>query len=887
MRFYSLPLKSALLASSVMLIPTSLSAQQQTETEAEPEQRSVEVITVVGNFIPDEKRNTSEVVSALSSEDFTRAGDTDVAIALTRVTGLSLSQGKFIFVRGLGERYSSTLLDGSVFPGVDPLRRVVALDIFPTALIDNVLVQKTFSPQLPAEFGGGVVGIRTKSVPDEFTLSIGASTSYNNVSTFETGLNYDSPNIEFLTFSGARRDIPAGLAETAIGQENIPASLSEQLPVIYSADFEENRPNGSFNASIGNSWDIGERRFGILAAVNWSAESQNRFGIRQTFTVLSDGALEPDETLSPEICEGQFSGNEGFNPEECGFRSTQNIYNLSGILSLGLEYDENNSFRLVSTALRQGTKETIIQQGVFAFDPEGVRNRVRLDFVESLVWFNQISGDHVWDIFSGSDFAEPTQVKWRFAYTRTDRDAPLRRETEFEFEEGRDRFELEPGIQGNRTSFGALDDDQIETGFDIIQPFVLGSTPIDLKFGATYFDKNRSSAFRRFNFDGFIGQTFDLRALVPEIIFGPANVDDNGGLVLRDVSDASDTFQAGLENYQAYGSIDIQASEKLRLAIGLRYEDSLQTTIFTDRITEITSQINQSGEFLLPAATITYEFADNLQLRLGYSQTLSRPDLRETSPSFFLDTERDQLIQGNPGVIELDDNNNPFIVPGTELRITEIENYDARLEWYFGIGEQASVAVFYKDFTNPIERIFGLQAEVPFRTFANQPGAQLFGIEAEIEKALDYQNWFGFSFLGNREFFFKGNISLIDSEIQIDDTGTINLTSTTRRLQGQSDILANIQWGWQDYYSGEQFTLSWNYTSDRIFEVGINGAPDVIEEPPITLNANFRMDLVEGLKLNLSVDNILGDNYILRQGNRIFERYDIGVTYAVGLSFVF
>ena len=891
MNFHSTSLKAALLASSAMILTSTVMAQ---ETEQPVDQQEVEEITVSASFIPDEKRSTSEVANILSADDFVRTGDADIAAALTRVPGLSVVGGRFVFVRGLGERYSSTTLDGSNFPGTDPLRRVVALDILPTALVDDVLVQKTHSPQYALEFGGGVVAIRTKGVPDDFVLEAGISANYNTVSTFEQGLSYDSPDIEITTFGGSARNIPTELAALEFGG-TAPANVALSLPNVYSADFEENLPNANLNFTIGDAWDVGESRLGVLASVNWTALTQNRNGIRQDFTILGDGVtLVPNNQFSADGC-ASVTPNPAVNLDECGFRSTQAVYNLSALLTVGFELDASNSFKFVSTSLRQGLKETIITQGVSNVDRESLINRTRLDWIETSAWFNQLSGDHEWSLFGNSDTFLDTLVKWRFAYTRTDRDAPLRRQTEYLFEDNRSRFELRGNVQGNSTSFNALDDDQIEAGIDIVQPFEMGGISGDFKTGFTYFEKDRIGAARQFSFVGFTGQTFQLRSAVPEIIFSEAFVNDDNGLRLQDFSDESNTFRTGLQMYQAYTGLDVQLTEKIRVAAGLRFENSLQETLFLartnlplSRFVNLTDQtvgvdcpdplpegeaclVQQDSDFLLPSATLTYEFADNLQLRLGYSQTLSRPDLRETTPALFLDTERNRFIQGFPF-----------------LQITRINNYDARAEWYFGSGEQATVAVFYKEFNNPIERVFGiLGSDTLFTSFRNQESAELYGIEAEIQKNLNYQDWFGWDWLGEREFFITANVSLIESEITIDANSDIPITNSVRRLQGQSDVLVNLIWGWEDYDTGESFALSYNYTGDRIFEVGINGAPDVIEEPPIFLDANFRYPIAEGIKLTLSVENILGDNFVLKQGDRIFERYDIGVTYGIGVGFEF
>jgi len=879
-------LKSALLASTIVVVPNSAWAQDQ-ESNTQFNRDDIEEVVVQGQFIPDEKRATSEVANVLDSESFQRAGDGDVAVALTRVTGLSLFQGKFVFVRGLGERYSSVLMENALFPSTDPLRRVVALDILPTSLVENVLVQKTYSAAFPAEFGGGVVNIRTKAVPDEFVLDVSASAGFNTVSTFATGFTAaNRGSSEWTSFRSDVREIPQGLLDVPFGGV-VPEATTESLGQLFSVDEEPNHPNGNFSVTFGNGWDVGDRRIGVLLSGGWNTEIVNKNGIRR---VIQIEGTDPNQDFSPEACLASQPGLDPSIAENCGRRNTEERFSLNALASFGLEWDANNAFKWTTTLLRNSVSESLIQQGIFDADPDNIRTFVRNDFIETNLITSQLSGDHQWSVFGDSDTFQDTIVQWRATYANTDRDAPNRQEVNFQYFPSQSEFRLLPAQNLNETSFSALDDESIEVGFDVTQPMTVGDVLLDVKFGANYADRERSSATRRFIYQGLIGQSPDVLRQVPELIFSPQNI--GNGIQLRDSTAGSDAFEASIESYAFYGQVDAQVTPRLRVSAGLRYEDSEQTSDTAEFIIGLGDpepiSFVQNVDRLLPSATITYEVVENLQARVGFSQTLSRPDLRELSNALFIDPDRDTLVIGNPGTL-VDTNGdgiNDDVVDALQPSI--FDNYDFRLEWYYGLGEQASIGVFYKEIQDPIEQSFGFRAGTLLQSFDNADSAELFGIEAEIEKILDVQDWFGWDWMGDRIVLLKLNGTWVDAEVSFDENfGDVRPTNLTRRLQGQSEWLANVQLGWESVELGETFNIALNYTGDRIFTVGVNGAPDVFEEPPILVNINYKRRLWENVEMSLGIDNILGDEYILRAGDVLAEEYDIGRTFTIGVKYSF
>lgn len=873
-----------LLASTALMLPASVLAQDRTSPAAAPD---IEEIVVSGQYIPDEKRATSEVSSLIDAEDFALSGDSDAAAALRRVTGLSLVGDGFVFVRGLGERYSKALINGAEMPSPQPLERVVPLDVFPTGFLSSVLVQKTYSPAFPSEFGGGVVALRTALVPEENFFRIGASLEADTASSFDDGLSVEGGSFDISGVDTGARKLPAILRDLPIGALNSLSggaleAASESLPQnIWSIDSETNAPNVGVNISFGRRLMLGdESELGIIASANYDSDFQNKFGIRRSVSVQgADGEIGFNNNFSPEVCRRpEFEGGG----DDCGFRSTEWEIKLNGLLTLGLRIDDNHSLKYDALILRKTTREAAIEKGESAADPGTLVANNRTEWVEQQLWMNILSGEHFLSLFD-TPVLQDTKVEWRAAYSEGRRIAPLRRTFSFEFTEFDQTFRLPTGPSSNVSSFGGLDDEMLDLGFTVSQGMTLFGRPLDLNFGMAYFDQDRESAFRRFSFNlAGLGPLLELRSLVPELIFAPENIGP-GQIRLIETTRASDVSSGSFKNWQGFAGIDAQILDTVRIAAGFRVENSLQisNTVFTPipgspvnlpNGTPIQTRLDNDS--LLPAVTVTWEFADNMQLRGGYSQTLGRPSLRELSSSAFLDPERDRDVIGNPF-----------------LDITEFDNVDLRWEWYFGDGESITVGGFYKHLSNPIERTFVFLADAPVRTFVNARSADLKGIEVEVEKLVPLGDWFGGAWFAGREFFFKGNATFIDAESRLDPAFASGAqTNLERRLTGQSKWLGNARLGWQRTDIGEMAALNVNYTGERITDIGISGAPDLFEEPPVIVGVTYARDVEIGgglWTLSFEADNLMGEDFLLRQGGLAVEAYRLGRTFSLGASVKF
>ena len=868
------------------LLAGTAAASAQDDTQ--PVFESVDEIVVRGVNIPDEKKATSEISAVLDEAAFERQGDSNIADALKRVTGLSLSNGKFVIVRGLNERYSNATLNGSNLPSPEPLRRVAPLDIFPTSVLSGSLVQKTFSPEFSAEFGGGAIDLRTKSLPEEAFFEIGGSIGLDTVSTARDGLTYDGGDTDWAGFGDSTRDVPAGIQPFFLNGPQIgPGLLTEDQQNALDATvdpatnfllFERSTaPNYDVRLAGGNRYDVSDAlSLGFVATVGFESEFVARNGERRRATADNDS--------------NEFAEDSGVSYD---VESNQQNVGLNALVSVGAEIYDNHEIALTGILLRSTTKEARIEQG-FNIDLNDVRNDFT-EFVERQVWQAQATGEHV---FPGlSDLS----ADWRFAYGKANRDSPFETRLSYLFNnDGVLEFDF-TGQQNDIStfSFSELDDEDLGGGIDFVLPLSLGSNALDLKAGYAYTDKQRDVLDRRYQF------FFD--AAIPEL--AQSRFDVIGQLLPTNQLDIRqitaglgnpDNFSGDLQVHAAYASTDVELGPYLRLAAGVRYETGEQTSTFSSSILQNTPGVAIIDEdYFLPAATITWNPTGNFQLRAGFSQTIVRPQFREIAPISFNNPDTDIRTFGN-----------------LFLQNSEIDNFDARIEWYFNRGEFLTIGGFYKDISNPIEEINASAlggGDQGASTFVNSPSAELYGLEFEFQKNFVAEEIFQDGWLGQwaqgKDLVFITNYTWTQSDVDANLNLPVSqflgngapISSTVflpggRSLEGQSDHIANVQIGYENLDAGSRMTFLLNYASERIQLIG-NSSPSntVIERPPVTLDWVYSRDLeIAGGEYTLSakIGNILGDEYDAFQvtdfsdqrGEIVYDRYDIGRTISLGLT---
>lgn len=802
----------------------------------------------------DERLRSATVSEVLGSEQMSRAGDSDAGSALARVTGLTLVGGEFIFVRGLGERYSATLLNRSSVPSPDPSRKVVPMSLFPTGVIESIRVQKSYSPDMPGEFGGGSVDIRTNAIPDESFLKFSLSGSYLQGTTGKTGLTYRGGSRDWLGRDDGTRALPSIVAQAVAGDvplieatifnpvgfsaEELEA-LGDAFPVIYDTVEAENQPDHGISFEGGWRGEWGDWSAGLLGAVSWSQSWANRQEIRRQYNI-GEGELRLRDEYGLSRTEHEVEGNL--------------------FLTSGINFRDEHEISWTSMLLRQ-TIDDVRKQVGFDQDTGGIVDTTTLEYEERDLLSHQIEGSHRFP--SLSDFT----LSWDVSDSRARRLSPDTRI--YLFEEDRRSptgFVFSRRTDNNFRNYGDLSDEVFEYGADVELPLSFGPADLTLSAGWRTLDRDRDSDLRRFKFDGIQRFPLDVRFSDSlEDIINPDNINPDG-LVIRESTRATDNSFALLDIEAAYGMLDLLLWERIRVSGGVRLEDWQQSAITFDLFNPDGDPIsaNLAAKDYLPSASVTLYLSERQQLIASYGETLIRPDLRELSPAEFTDPVLDAPVIGNP-----------------DLQPSELVHYDLRYDFSPTPTELVSVGVFYKEIINPIELII-LPSEALLVTFANADGAENYGVEVELRKNLGFLNRWLFDGSWWDRLTVSGNASWIESNIKISDQGI--LTSTDRSLQGQSPYVLNGQISYLHGDGGPEASVLYNISGKRISEVGVLGQPDKYAQPFGQLDATLAWPIGEHATFKLKAQNLLDSTFKITQGDKTTQIYQKGRKFSVGLD---
>ncbi len=868
--------------------PTEAAGEAEIEVSApgaDPTQG--EEIVVVGRNIPNVIRSTPQVVSVLGAEDIARTGEGDIAGALARVTGLSVVGNGFVFVRGLGDRYSLALLTGSPLPSPEPLRRVVPLDIFPTSVIASSLVQKSYSANYPGEFGGGVINLTTLAIPREDFLNVGVSGSLDVETTGQLGYTYYGSDLDVFGFDDGTRDFPSGLravsragtfnATTAAQRRDFAASLTNaettllqrnnQLPANFSADL-----------SAGKTFDIGsDGRIGLIFGGGYSNTWRTRDSTQQT-------SLDPQLAGTPQT----------------SFRAvvTDNRVVVNGLLGIGAEFGDQK-IRVTNLYIRDTLKQGRLAAGFNRNVSDQVEGQPASLLEQNTNWFERQLIDTQ---FVGEFEFDKLSIDIRGTYANSQRESPYERDIGyFYLGDGNPATKgvgdvddyvnnLSSGGQFSNVAFSDLSEDVYSGAADLAYQFDFGF-PVTLSAGYNYTKTERTAS--RFQFQYFRPEGALPLAVAqerPDFLLSDFNV-YTYNIQLRDVSGAEGAaaYDADLEVHAGYAQAEIEdEANGLRATIGVRYEDAVETVVPVGAGVAATRIAN---DYFLPAATVTWNFAENMQFRIHASKTIARPQFRELAPQIYQDFESDREFTGNPF-----------------LHDSELFNAEARFEYYFGRNQRLNLAGFYKKIDNPIEAAAFFAGGGQLRTgFANAPEAELYGAELEAQAFVPLDG-LGGSFFATRRLLLVGNYTYTKSRLTSDSSVIVGpdlqpvasnlLFRDGAPLTGQSDHIANIQLGIEDTDRLSQATILVTYASERVTNRGpIQGSarqPDIIEKPGLRVDFVAREEaefMGVPVELKFEARNLFGEPYREFQSfgeNRIdINRYDLGQTFSLGATLKF
>lgn len=822
-----------------------------------------------------EQRQSAVVLNGISSAEVSRNGDSNAASAIRRVAGITVEDGRYMYVRGLGDRYSKVMLNGAVVPSLDPERNAVQMDLFPANLIQSMVVYKTFSPNMPGDFSGGLLDIRLHDFPDEFTLNFSSSVGYNTNATFNDDfLTYEGGNLDWLGMDDGTRARPDALQEnnnevpevsstfTDLERSRLLSNITKGFSETMTPSTRTAPVNHSHSFSIGDQVALFGRPLGYIFSLSY----------RRSFQYYDEGRVARWRLLGDVSTTDQL--NPAFNLEDTR-GSEQVLWGAMGTVSY--KPADNTKIALRAMSNQAGNDFARYQIGAFPDDdPNLTRENRVLGFTERNLNSFQLQGEHVIPALNKLD------ISWVSSYTIATQEEPDLRFFTNDFtvsEPGDTVYDIQLNLYNPPSRFyRSYDEYTFDNRLHATLPIDISDRKMKLRLGGSYTQRGREFREDRYLY-GINPELTPLEGNLADIFqtefVGLADPNTAGTYTLwiEDGTDENNNYNGLEQVIGAYALADVPITRRFRAIIGGRMET---TDIFVETERSIGgNKVEGNVEQLdfLPSANLVYTVAERMNLRLGYTRTIARPTFREVAPFSSFNFIGDFLLVGNP------DN----------LDRTLAQNVDLRWEWFPGINEIVSVSLFWKDFEKPIERVLNPLATNPEIQFRNVDNATNFGVEFELRKNL--------AFIGEpfRHFQIGANLTLVESRVDIapDELEQIRATNPdaddTRPMFSQSPYVVNGRFGYVNQDLGTNLNVVYNVFGPRIAAVTLGGTPNVYEQPRPSLDVIFTQQLTKSIGIRLRAQNLLDPEYRLihefKGEEYVFSNWRIGRTFTLGVSY--
>ncbi|HTM49969.1 MAG TPA: TonB-dependent receptor [Bryobacteraceae bacterium] len=786
-----------------------------------------------------ERKLAAVVSDSISRNELASGTSSNAAGALEKVTGVSVVGDGFVYVRGLGERYSSTQLNGAVIPTTEPEKRVVPLDLFPAGMIENIRILKTYSPDLPAEFSGGVVQLQTVEFPTQKGFNVSFQSGFNTLTTFDKFQTYPGGSGDFLGFGSGARGLPAIIPKNAR---------------LFAGQFSP-RQLQDFGRAFPDNWQATQDGT-ARPAFDWSAAGGGtfgRFGLVGAITFSNKPQLQSE--LQRYIRQG--AGAPIIFTDYPDYREYTESARLGAVFNAAVRLSPNHKVIFRNTLTHDAEKSAREFSGHNGGSDSDI-SAERLRYIQRSLFSTGLEGDHSFPGWRNS------LIHWQFNYSDSRRNEPdLRDVIRNLLPDGRYIFSAS-GSSGVRF-FSELGDRIYEPQADYSIPFFKGPVTGIFKTGVRVTVRRRDFSARRFLYSLQQRTTVDLFA-PGNLLFAPENIRPSG-FQITEFTRATDSYAAEMNIFAGYALADVSFGRRWRVEGGLRIEDAGQiVTTYDNRVPNARpARAGLQNRDPAPAVNVIYSLSARQNLRVSYSRTVSRPDFRELSPFDFNNVLGGFVTAGNP-----------------DLKRATIDNYDARWEWFPGGKQLVAASFFGKTFHDPIEQTIVPSNDLR-QTFVNAKGARNMGIELEFRRSL------GSLLPRLREFGVSANFTFVDSSITIRPEDATIVTSQSRPLLGQSRYILNtiLEWQRPRWRSDARFYA--NYVSRRLSDVGTFRVPDIYQEANTSLDFVYQYTIGEKSKWSLRFEaENLGDNdYRWTQGPFLQREYRQGRTFQAGLSYSF
>lgn len=792
----------------------------------------------------DEQRTAIGVVNSTTREQIARSPDGDAARAVQRVSGVTVQDGKYVFVRGLGERYTTASLNGARIPSPDPEKKVVPLDLFPSNLLESITTSKTFTPDQPGDFSGASVNLRTREFPTRRTFTFSLNTG--TVAGAGRSILFPGSRRNLLADHAADRALPPLVASANGSFDRLNQGDINRLVGSFRDQWSPSNstfgPNASAALTMGGEENLLGRRIGYVGAFTWSQSQDVRLDETRALGVAGND--------NHAIKRNAFTGQTATTGVLWG-----GMLNLTTFLGTKHKFEFNNSYNRAADSEAHQDLGSLEDYA----DVDSV-SRTQLTYVERSVRSNQVRGTH--QLFSGMTF------DWAYTNSRVTRDQP---------DQSNILYGKEPNIAGGgyfpfgwlsfipdatRRSYSNLSETANEAQGNLSVRLGPASAEGRVRMGGWYRRAHRDADARYYNIFARRSLTADERRLTPEEIFDGRFSQDTSNVLNLSPSTSGGAYDARDQVGAGYMMGEWLFADRFRVIGGARVERWM-----LDLSAEPTQgnavQVSRRNTDILPSLALNVSLGDRQNLRFSGSQTLARPEYREVAPVEFTSLVGELNEVGNDS-----------------LQRTLVQNFDARWELYPGAGEVMSLAVFAKHFSQPIERIELATNGANRLSYANAQSAINYGVELELRKNLG-------SFSESLSPFTAfTNATVMHSRIDLGSDTRSAATRANRPMVGQAPYVVNAG---LSYARGERgstsATLLYNVVGKRIWAAAqLPILEDAYEMPRNVLDLSLRFPVMRHMSGKFDAQNLLDSPTLVKQGEVERLRYHTGRTLSVGLS---
>ena len=832
--------KSSALNINVKLKPASNQIQDVVVTAS---RRSDTEISMLSNM-----RQGLTIANGITSQQIARSQDKDASEVIRRIPGVTIREGKFVIVRGLTERYNSVWLNGASTPSSESDVRAFSFDVIPSGQIDNILIYKTPAPELPADFAGAMINVKTKSLIDRNSITVSASVGYNQLSTGKTFYSYEGSKTDWLGYDNKVRVIPAVVPETseykklfdqtdAAKKEQI-NSISKSFNTVMTPFKTTAKPDADLQLGFNQRFRIGDISVGTISALGYNSSNTTETGFRAAYLAFPDTSYRYNQMIY------------------------QSKVRVTALSNWTFTFGDNQRIEFRNLFNNMGANRTVLKEGYDFYSQSNDRS-YELAYESRLTFSSQLAGTHTFN-------SEATKLDWVVGYAYANKNQPdIRRVKTISYDtDPETQFSMGFNTQGASDAFGRMflrnNENILSAGLNFSQKLNINKFQPEIKAGAYFEKKQRDFTNSVYNyvkgststFYYTLVDTYNKTAAFDDAMFNSINnvvnnkIDYNTGLVLTDASQKADSYKAANQTMAGYLAINFPLAKWLNIYAGLRLEKNILELDGHKRDGTDNSPLNVTIDTLniYPSMNTTFNLNEKMIIRLAGGNTVNRPEFREVSPFAFFNFEENATTYGN-----------------TAVRNSYITNVDARYEWYPTSEEIISLGVFYKHFKDPIESKILYTGSGWNYSFHNAEKAQSYGIEFDARKRLhEFEKSQNLKFLSNLTFVV--NASIIKSIILTD---SVTEGESQRVLQGQSPYIMNFGLYYNDTKHGIMGSAMYNKAGKRIAIVGDKDIPHIYEMPFNSLDFTFEKKIFEKVSLKFGIKNALDGDVVFQQ----FQKY--------------